>query len=400
MPENSKKKIIVLGAICLLLIALIVVMQALPRIQVLRHQAAGSNQIKYNLTISNGWTLAQNTTKPVSVTLNNTGANVTIYTVGAEIEYNSAHFLVDQVGCASGFGSVNTFTTDSRTGYKKVVLTCYKGGDAGGLALNSGQTVTFASFRVKAIGSVGQKSNLDFISTLIPNGGGGDLSDAGTDHELTIVSGGTSPTNPPATNPPGQQATNTPIPTNTPVPSGDAPVINFKVKFQGVTTKKPDQKVKIIIRKDDFEKVYEDIAVTSNDDGLYSGSFTAEGTAAGSGYTFYVKGGRHVAVKYIENNQSQRARYSDTGRITLAAGANNLDFSKLPLPYGDLPNPNDSMKQDGVINAVDYSLLKARLGNTGEQDIKVADCHFDNSINVACFLDMRINLETLYGPEM
>lgn len=182
--------------------------------------------------------------------------------------------------------------------------------------------------------------------------------------------------------------------------AGDSPDLNFKVKFQGVTGKRDDQKVKVIVRKGSFEKVFEEVTVSSDDNGVFSGSVALAGVAPGSGYTIFVKGPRHLAAKFIENEQTERASFSGEGSISLGAGDNDFDFTGLDLPFGDLPDPNHDWKQDGVINVVDYSLLKSRLGKSSAEDLRVGDCHFDGTVNTACILDMRINLETMYGPEM
>ncbi|OGG02135.1 hypothetical protein A2W14_02730 [Candidatus Gottesmanbacteria bacterium RBG_16_37_8] len=52
-----------------------------------------------------------------------------------------------------------------------------------------------------------------------------------------------------------------------------------------------------------------------------------------------------------------------------------------PLEPGDLPNPNNQMLQDCTVNSIDISLMIARIGNTGTNEIEVADVNFDGIVN-------------------
>jgi hypothetical protein len=178
------------------------------------------------------------------------------------------------------------------------------------------------------------------------------------------------------------------------VDSGNSPVLNFKVKFQGVTTKRADQKVTVIAKKTDTNvtKTYSNIVVTANDSGIYSGSVVLADFSAGDKFNIFIKGSKHLAKRFCKNNQTDRCISSDTTGITLTVGNNDLDFSSLVLEAGDLPNPNEDGEQDGVVNSVDFSLIESRVGQTGADELVIADLNLDGIVNWG---DVGLLLDTL-----
>lgn len=171
--------------------------------------------------------------------------------------------------------------------------------------------------------------------------------------------------------------------------------LNFKVKFQGITQKRDDQQVKLTVKRENFSKPF-DVRLTSNDSGIYSGSVALTGVAPGN-YLIYIKGPRHLAKKFCKNNQETRCSLSD--RIALVRGDNTLDFSKMVLEGGDLPNPNDDYKQDGVVNSIDYTLINNRLGSSAEDDLRIADINLDGAVNSTDRILLRNTLETRYEED-
>lgn len=212
----------------------------------------------------------------------------------------------------------------------------------------------------------------------------------------TATPGGPTNTPTPTVTPGGPTLTPTVTPTVTP-PAGGWPVLNFKVKFQGVASKSADQKVRIVVKKAGLDKTFNNVNVVASDNGIYSGSVTLTDVPAADNYRISIKGPKHLSRKFCENNQAVRC--VGTGRIALAGGANTLDFSKIVLEAGDLPNPNEGAKQDGVANSIDYSLWKARIGKEDNDSLAVADINFDGVVNQIDWQLMRVTLETKYEEE-
>ena len=213
MDQKFKKKIIVLSGICLFLMALVVLLQMVSERQVLQQRAAGTGQMKFTLASSN-WNIETGGTKNVDLMVTNSGADTAIFTAGAEIKFNSTHFSVDSVACnsAESLSPFKNEVVDAGAGFKKIALTCFTPVSGDGLAIVSGGTKKIGSFVINCSSDqalVGEKSTFDFIETLIPSGGGADISDGGTDKELTIVASAGGATNTP-----------TPIPACNTAPTG------------------------------------------------------------------------------------------------------------------------------------------------------------------------------------
>lgn len=186
--------------------------------------------------------------------------------------------------------------------------------------------------------------------------------------------------------------------TTTPLPG---PRLSFKVKFQGVDGRPLDddqytKRVRVRVVKGDIDKTF-DADVTSDDQGKFVGSVVLSGIPVGSGYTLFIKGPLHLARKFCTNNQNERC--VEPGTIALVDGNNNFDFSGLVLEGGDLPNPNEEMGQDGVVNSVDYSLWKARYGQTLPENLAIADVDFNGVVDTRDWVLMRNTLETKYKED-
>lgn len=203
---------------------------------------------------------------------------------------------------------------------------------------------------------------------------------------------------PQATNTPTPAPTATPVVTSTPTPTPlpNTPILNFKVKFQGIDSKRADQRIKVTVIGNDISKPFEDVTVKADDDGVYSGSVALNQVPAGS-YVLFIKGPKHLAKKLCKNNQEGRCGATD--KLSLVIGNNDYDFSKTRLEGGDLPNPNNAMKQDGVVNSVDYELTKARLGSNSEENLRVADINLDGIVNTTDLTLLRNTLETKYEED-
>jgi len=155
-------------------------------------------------------------------------------------------------------------------------------------------------------------------------------------------------------------------------PSGTSsknPVLNYKISFGGVVPTSAQCAVKwplqFIVLAAGESKVYSNVIPTSSATVgtklVFSGSLTLTGFTKLSGVAVFIKGPKHLQVKYGINNQA--AMYNKAGgEITLANVVSTspiYDFSLYPLIPGDVIGTNSEV-QDGVINGVDYAYIKSK----------------------------------------
>ncbi|MBP9817554.1 hypothetical protein KBC75_02225 [Candidatus Shapirobacteria bacterium] len=237
---------------------------------------------------------------------------------------------------------------------------------------------------------------------------------------FTVTEGTQVPTQPQATNTPVVGATDTPVPTNTRAPTNtmaptntraptntlaptntrtptvttalqptatdvppqptatdvpaiptealaQAPYLKFVMSFAGVTTDSAcavDWPLTISVRAGDGTmKTYSNV-IPARETGQTLGlqkfrvSLPLEGFNHTSNLAVFVKGPKHLQVKYGRDNQ---ATYYDQagGEINLIADAASspvYDFSGYPLLGGDVTGDNNV--QDGVVDGRDFSLVK------------------------------------------
>ncbi|MFH1561006.1 MAG: hypothetical protein ABID04_00275 [Patescibacteria group bacterium] len=190
----------------------------------------------------------------------------------------------------------------------------------------------------------------------------------------------------------------TKVPTPTAIPDSGTPILNFKVSFVGILNKdkvKEIPKVAIKVKKG-FETVaeFDGVEVVPTDVGdktVFTGAVALTGVVPGGNYSVLIKGPKHLARKFCQNNQVDRC-YGQ-GEIILVEGENSFDFSGLSLEPGDLPNPSYNMAQDGVVNGVDLALIKARFFvDQHEEEKLVADLDFNGDIGGR---DIVLFLQTL-----
>ncbi|MFN4213059.1 MAG: dockerin type I domain-containing protein [Microgenomates group bacterium] len=191
-------------------------------------------------------------------------------------------------------------------------------------------------------------------------------------------SSGNSPTpTPNVTTPPGQQPTNTPIPTNTPA-SEDNVTLNLKLKFQGITKKPTTNKMNVRVKLGGSQSTdYQTSEFTVDENGVWSGTVSFN-TSPGSEFTVYVKGPKHIQKKvcHVTPTESWAGTYRcANGQINLQAGVNTLDFSGILMLAGDLP------EQDGVVNSYDTSLVRNNLGKKDEEALRLADINLDGVVD-------------------
>jgi parallel beta-helix repeat protein len=174
--------------------------------------------------------------------------------------------------------------------------------------------------------------------------------------EIPTLTPSVSPTASPTPTP-----TPTPLltPTQAPTQSPNTANLSFQIKFQGINQQRPDKTVKITLKKDDTPiAVYENIGVSSDQDGIYSGRLM---NIQPDTYDIYIKGWAHLQKKF-EN-------------ITLIEGENDQNFSDTLLLAGDIDNARDNR-----VNAVDLGIVIDHYFPDTPTD-SPADLNLDGKVN-------------------
>lgn len=175
-----------------------------------------------------------------------------------------------------------------------------------------------------------------------------------------------------------------PSPTPTGVGTGESVKLNAKLKFQGITSKRPNDALNTMITKFTLydetsnEKADYDLAgVTSNDNGVWSG--VSDMTVnTDHKFSLLVKGPYHIQKKVCDVIPAETAGGTyrcARGNITLVAGVNNLDFSGILQLAGDLS------EQDGTVSSYDISLVRNCIGKTDETCLNNADVNRDGKVD-------------------
>ncbi len=132
--------------------------------------------------------------------------------------------------------------------------------------------------------------------------------------------------------------------------------LTFKIKFDEVSRKIPDQVVSLIVKKRGKSKEVSNVTVVSDANGVLTGEVDLLGIDPGPGYYFIIKGPKHIAERLCVQRQD---RYCPAG-TTLTLGMDNVfDFSGWPLRAGDIAGENGT--QDGKIDSLDWNYLVTAL---------------------------------------
>jgi hypothetical protein len=172
--------------------------------------------------------------------------------------------------------------------------------------------------------------------------------------------------------------------------------MTFKIKFTGVSDKAAEgAKAKIRFTRGATDLETSPIEFVHIGDGIYEATITLKTyLPAGSGYTIYVKGEKHLARRFCSSSgQSQRC--VGNGNITIpTTGTSVFDFTKLALEPGDLP------PQDGKVDSTDFakiiSLLNKLCSDLTENEKAVADLDYNGCVNIRDAFFMRKTLETKF----
>ena len=181
--------------------------------------------------------------------------------------------------------------------------------------------------------------------------------------------------------------------------------LSMKIKFQGIP-KKPTKaeainvKIKLAGGGLAAATAYKSVSFTVNDAGEWSGKATFDSISAGTGYRVYVKGPKHIAKKICDTAPTETKagtyRCSD-GKITLVAGDNILDFSKILQFAGDLPEAGGA--QNGIIDAYDTTFIRTNLGTTDAAKIAIGDLNMDGGIDTQDYSMILQSLSIKFDEE-
>lgn len=175
--------------------------------------------------------------------------------------------------------------------------------------------------------------------------------------------------------------------------------MKFRVKFTGVDGANADgAKATIRFRRgNSADVVTPPVTFSHVGNGVYEAVVTTS-ISTGSGYTIYVKGEKHLAVKFCQD-AGQTSRCSGVGNINIGAGTLTqvFDFSGLRLEPGDLPD------QDGVANINDFNKIKDLLSkpclSLTDAEKLTADLDYSGCINVRDAFLMRQTLQSRYDDD-
>ncbi len=207
-------------------------------------------------------------------------------------------------------------------------------------------------------------------------------------YAITSSGGGGGTATPTPTTPSGGTVTPTPTTVVSPTPLG--PILNFRMRFQGVigmpTIAEPmPVKFRLVNGTASVDGV---VSVTPDANGVWSGTTSVPATPART-YSLFVKGPRHLQKKICSYNPRETAigtyRCSN-GSISIAAGTNTLDLSGITMLVGDLPD------QDGTVDSYDTSYIRQSLGSTAGEDVSIADLNRDGIVDTQ---DMSLVIQAL-----
>lgn len=187
------------------------------------------------------------------------------------------------------------------------------------------------------------------------------------------------------------------------IPGAQNMKLDIKLKLQGVA-KKPitaspiTVKVKLGGRMLAQTTAYKTVTFSVGDDGIWSGSadFSAP---PGDGYMLYVKGPKHLQKKVCDNAATEGSGgtyHCGDGKINLKAGDNALDFSKILMLVGDLP---ENGTQNGIIDSYDTSYVRQHLQSTKTDELAIGDVNYDGVIDGQDFSLVLASLSIKYDEE-
>ena len=263
--------------------------------------------------------------------------------------------------------------------------------DNNNLSLSHSQVVGYTVNSTQyGFGQVDQITSNGNVNTPMPTGPTGGITPSITPGEPTLTS---TPTGGPTT----------PTEGPTPTPGITTSIsLALKIKLQGITQKPVNaNSITVLVRLAGSNAIATNpaflakyVQFTVNDAGEWSGKADFEGVPTGGGYRIFVKGPKHIAKRICDASPTESAGgmyHCADGKIALSAGNNTLDFSKIILLAGDLPEVDG--KQNGMIDAYDTTFVRTYLGTTDADKLAIGDLNLDGIIDTQ---DYSMILQSLF----
>lgn len=193
--------------------------------------------------------------------------------------------------------------------------------------------------------------------------------------------------------------------------TGDEPILNYKVAYGNVKANNAacvvNWPMQVIVLSGGDSKVYTNVIPSSKtavgDTLVFSGSLVLSGFNHYSNVAVFIKGPKHIQMKYAVQNQS--AAYNKAGgELTLTNNSSTspvYNFTAYPMVPGDVTGDSDGI-QDGWINGIDFAFVKNKVLNehmapkdagTYMQADLDGDCQYNtNDITI-----LQISIQTKQG---
>jgi hypothetical protein len=152
--------------------------------------------------------------------------------------------------------------------------------------------------------------------------------------------------------------------------TGDEPILNFKVSFSNVKVADGkcavDWPMQVIVLSGGDTKVYTNVKATliasTGNLNVYKGSLPLVGFNHLTNVAAFIKGPKHLQMKYAIQNQSG-AYDKAGGELTLTKSVDTspmYDFTAYPMLAGDVVGATVDEAPNGEINGVDFAYVKSK----------------------------------------
>ena len=191
--------------------------------------------------------------------------------------------------------------------------------------------------------------------------------------------------------------------------TGDEPILNYEVAFGGVDPANAKCAVnwpmQMIVLSNGESKVYSGVKATSSTERggkvIYKGSLPLIGFNHTSDVAVFIKGPKHLQMKYAVQNQSESYK-KPGGELVLtkdAATSVVYNFSAYPMLPGDVVGATVDDGPNGEINGVDFAYVKNRPTHERVDDggYLKADLSGNCLVETGDLTVLKVSLETKQG---
>lgn len=197
-------------------------------------------------------------------------------------------------------------------------------------------------------------------------------------------------------------------PTPTPIiGNGTDGVLKFRMTYAGVTSASScsnNWPLNVVVMSGNVSKTYNNISVSEDGNSggkkVFKGEVLLSGFSAKNNIAVFLKGNKHIQVKYGKNGQNEF--YNEPGG-TLTVDSNPsstpvYDLTNYPLTVGDVTG--NGGQQDGVVDGLDFSFVKTEVNKRTEGNGLLADmngnCKLESQDLTLLMLAMKDKQEQLY----